>query len=113
VNLALMEWYNEIVHAFQNVPPVFDPVLWETRDGIVIAADWAEGFNDAIKLPPNAWKPLLNDPVGSRLLKPISVLCGESRGVEASVEAELMRHASDQLSDGIIGIHRYWKSRQA
>lgn len=114
VNSALMEWYNEVVHAFQHTPPVFDPVYWETADGIVIAADWAEGFNDAMKLRPKAWKALLDDPVGSRLLNPIRVLCGEGgEVVEPNLEAQLMREAGDQLSDSIIGIHRYWKSRRA
>ena len=42
-----MERYKEIVAAFQDNPPSFDPAFWETKDGFVIAADWAEGFYDA------------------------------------------------------------------
>ena len=58
---AIMERYNEIVRGFQDTPPSFEPVFWETKDGLVIAADWAEGFYDAINLRPKAWKPLFQD----------------------------------------------------
>jgi hypothetical protein len=47
---AITERYNEIVRAFQDNPPSFDPVFCETKDGLVIAGDWAAGFYDAINL---------------------------------------------------------------
>jgi yecA family protein len=56
-----MQRYNEIVRGFQETPPDFSPIYWETNDGVVIAADWAEGFNDAIKLRADAWKVLADD----------------------------------------------------
>lgn len=68
---ALMSRYNEIAIGFQDQPPSFEPIFWETKDGLIIAADWAEGFNDAIRLRPKAWRPLVEDAVGSKLLRPI------------------------------------------
>jgi uncharacterized protein len=113
ITSALMEWYNEIVRGFQSVPPIFDPVFWETKDGIIIAADWAEGFNDAIKLKSKAWKLLFDDPSASGLLEAIQVLCGETANrLDANKEAELMREAADQLPDSVIGIHAFWQSRR-
>jgi uncharacterized protein len=110
---ALMEWYNEVVRGFLVTPPMFDPVFWEAKDGVIIAADWAEGFNDAIKLKPKAWRPLFDDPSSSALLEPIQVLCGETgKRHDPKMEAELMRKAADELPDGVIGIHAFWQSRR-
>jgi uncharacterized protein len=108
---AIMERYDEIVRAFQDTPPSFDPVFWETKDGLVIAADWAEGFYDAINLRPKAWKPLLEDQTGSKLLKPILILCGKQEGtsdLSPAVESELMKEAADQLEASVVAIHQFW-----
>lgn len=105
---AIMARYNEIVRGFLETPPDFDPIYWETKDGVVIAADWAEGFNDAIKMRPDAWKGLANDKEHSALLRPIMVLCGSESHRDRDEEAELMGKAGDELAASIIGIHRYW-----
>jgi uncharacterized protein len=77
---ALMARYNEIIRGFQQTPPDFDPVFWETNKGIVIAADWAEGFNDAVIMRRSAWKPLFDDIDGSKLFKPLAILCFINEG---------------------------------
>ena len=78
----------------------------------MIAADWAEGFNDAIKLIRNVWQPLFDDPEASKLLKPIQMLCGEAGGIMSTgAEAELMRTVTDQLGESLIGIQAPWKSQ--
>jgi uncharacterized protein len=111
---AIMERYNEIVHAFQDSPPSFDPVFWETKDGLIIAADWAEGFNDAIELRRNSWQPLYNEKRGLQLLKPIMILCGKQGRVrDREMEAQLMAEAADELPASIIAIHEFWNSRKA
>lgn len=77
----------------------------------MIAADWAEGFSDAIKLKRNVWQPLFDDPEASKFLRPIQVLCGETGDVmNADAEAELMRTATDQLAESVLGIQAFWKS---
>jgi hypothetical protein len=35
--------------------PTFDPIFWTARGGTLIAADWAEGFLQAIMLRMDAW----------------------------------------------------------
>jgi uncharacterized protein len=108
---ALMARYNEIVRGFQHNPPDFEPIFWETKNGLVIAADWAEGFNDAIKMRPKAWKPLLDHKDGANLLKPIIILCGDKNDVgrdDPAVESELMARATDDLPESIVAIHAFW-----
>jgi hypothetical protein len=39
--------------------PTFDPIFWTARGGTLIAADWAEGFLQAIMLRMDAWDRLL------------------------------------------------------
>jgi uncharacterized protein len=112
---ALMARYNEIVREFQNTPPDFEPIFWETKDGLVIAADWAEGFNDAIKMRPMAWKPLLDHKDGTDLLKPIMILCGNQNDVgrdDPTVESELMAKATDDLPACIFAIHAFWNRQK-
>ena len=112
---AIMERYNEIVRVFQDIPSSFDPVFWETRDGLVIAADWAEGFYDAINLRPKAWKPLFQDGIGSELMKPLMILCGKQEGasdLSPSAKSGLMREAGDQLPSAVIAIHQFWLERR-
>jgi uncharacterized protein len=109
VTSAIMDRYNEIVRGFQDSPPDFDPVLWQTKDGLVIAADWAEGFNDAIKLRPQLWQRLIDDPENADLLSPVMILCGSESHRGHEVEAGLMAKATDELSESIIEIYRYWR----
>jgi uncharacterized protein len=112
---AIMERYNEIVRGFQENPLNFYPVFWETKDGLVIAADWAEGFYDAINLRTKAWQPLFQDRTSFKLMKPIMILCGKQEGasdLSPSAESELMREAGDQLSSAVIAIHQFWLERR-
>src|SRR5436305_13381290 len=53
---AIMARYNEILR--QLADDTFNPIFWTTRDGTLIAADWAEGFLQAIMLRMDAWEPL-------------------------------------------------------
>ncbi len=106
---ALMERYNEIVGGFDRSPPAFAPIFWKTKDGTVIAADWAAGFYDAIMLRRKAWKPLFDHREGSKLLDPILTLSGEMVGRDPGVESQLMKKATEQIVDSIFGIHAFWK----
>src|SRR5476649_2813700 len=107
-----MARYNEIVRGFQNCRPDFEPIFWETKNGLVIAADWAEGFNDAIKSRPKAWKPLLNHKDGTKLLGPIMILCGDRNDLDRdnpAAESELIAKATDDLPASIVAIQAFWK----
>jgi len=110
---AIMERYNEIIRGFQETPPHFDPVFWETKDGLIIAADWAEGFNDAIELHRSSWQSLYDDKRGLQLLNPIIVLCGkQNRFRDRELEAQLMAEAADELPASVMAIHEFWASRR-
>lgn len=109
---AVMARYNEIIRGFQQSPPCFDPVFMETDDGLVIAADWAEGFNDAIKLRPRFWKPLFDDRKLSNLLQPVMILCGSESHRNQVTETAMMAQATHELTNSIIGIHAYWRDRK-
>lgn len=112
---AIMERYNEIIRGFQESPPYFDPVFWETKDGLVIAADWAEGFYDAINMRSKAWDALFADQAGLKLMDPIITLCGkheDASDLGPTVEAELMRKATNQLEESVIAVHQFWLARR-
>ena len=57
---AIMGRYNEILHLLQHAPEEFEPIFWTTEDGEAVAADWAEGFMEAVELRPRAWQALLD-----------------------------------------------------
>ena len=50
---ATMGRYNEILHLLQHAPDEFEPIFWTTKDGEAVAADWAEGFMEAVELRPS------------------------------------------------------------
>jgi yecA family protein len=75
---AIMARYNEILH--QIADDTFDPIFWTARGGTLIAADWAEGFLQAIMLRMDAWDRLLKSKRDGQLLIPILALCGDENG---------------------------------
>jgi len=77
---TIMGRYNEILRALSTDPEAYAPLFWEDPSGEVIAADWAEGFVDAIRLRPEAWRPLLEDREALVMLMPILALCGDAEG---------------------------------
>jgi uncharacterized protein len=67
---ALMGHYNALAQALDSgEPDDLAPVYWiHGEEEIVLAADWAEGFLDAMRLRPNAWAPLAEDGEAGHLL---------------------------------------------
>jgi uncharacterized protein len=114
---AIMGRYNEILRELDTDPEGYEPVFWEGPDGEMIAADWAEGFVDAIRLRPEAWQPLVEDPEALVLLIPILALCGDEEGgspLELDLEenAELLAEAPELIPVCVAGMHRFWKERR-
>ena len=68
---SLMVRYNEILRDVAD--DAFAPIFWTDRKGTVVATDWAEGFLQAIKLRPDAWKPLFTSERDGKLLFPILI----------------------------------------
>jgi uncharacterized protein len=66
---SMMARYNHILRQIEEGD--LDPVFWATPDGTVVAADWAEGFLQAIRLHIDAWEPLFMSKRDQDLLFPI------------------------------------------
>jgi uncharacterized protein len=114
---TIMGRYNEILRELDTDPEGYEPVFWEGPDGEVIAADWAEGFVDAIRLRPEAWRPLLEDREALILLMPILALCGDAEGgspleLDPEEDADLLAQAPDLIPACVVGMHGFWKERR-
>jgi uncharacterized protein len=111
----IMTRYNEILRVLDTDPGAYAPIFWEGPDGEVIAADWAEGFADAVRFRPDAWRPLLEDRLANVLLTPIMVLCDEPAGgspLDPEVRAALQSEVADGIPVCVAGIHALWKGRR-
>jgi uncharacterized protein len=110
----IMGRYNEILRQIEN--DALDPVFWADRDGTVIAADWAEGFLQAITLRADAWKRLFKSKRDGELLLPILALCGDENGhsllgIEPDEEDALMKEAAELIPACVIDIAAYWRAK--
>ena len=115
---AIMARYNEILAAAQHGPGHLAPVFWVGPDGeTVIAADWAEGFVDAMKLRAEAWLPLIQDSAAGVLLAPIVGLCVDEDGGPLLAHdgeetmAELVAEAPGTIPLCVAAIHAYWREQ--
>jgi uncharacterized protein len=110
--------YDEILRVLASDPEGYAPVFWEGPDGEAIAADWAEGFADAVRLRPEAWRPLLEDREARVMLMPILALCGDAEDgspLELDPEADaadLLAEAPGLIPACVAGIDRFWKERR-
>ncbi len=113
----IMARYNEIIHLLDDEPGAFEPILYETPDGRMLAADWAEGFMDAFALRVDAWDPLFEDGDGQLLLGPIMAHLHDKDGkpfFDGSPEEkqEIQEECLQSLPYAIKGIHEFWKARR-
>ena len=113
---TIMGRYNEIAAALEAGPTELDPVFWEHRDGTVLAADWAEGFREAIALRAGSWTPLFQDAEASSLLVPILALCGDEDGsdllpVPPDMQKAMLAEAPELIPVCVCAIRRFWRER--
>jgi uncharacterized protein len=114
---TIMGRYNEILRALSTDPETYAPLFWEGPDGEVIAADWAEGFVDAVRLRPEAWRPLLEDREALVMLMPILALCGDAEDgspleLDPEEDADLLAQAPELIPACVAGIDGFWKERR-
>jgi uncharacterized protein len=111
---AIMGRYNEILRQVED--EALEPVFWADRDGTFIAADWAEGFLQAIILRADAWKRLFKSKRDSQLLFPILALCGDENGdallgLAPDEEDTVMEEAAEFIPACVIAIAAYWRAK--
>ena len=112
---AIMGRYNAILREIEAGR--FEPLVWETSDGTVIAADWAEGFLRAVALRPDTWEPLMRSKRHGILLLPILALCGDEAGesilgLDAEANDRAMAEAPDLIPACVGQIAAYWRRRR-
>jgi uncharacterized protein len=111
---AIMGRYNEITR--QIAADTFAPIFWADRNGTLIAADWAEGFLQAIMLRADAWGPLFKSKRDGQLLLPILALCGDENGesmlgLSPDEEDRVMEEMTDFVPDCVTAIANYWRAK--
>lgn len=112
---AIMSRYNDILG--QIADGGIEPIFMETPNGDVIAADWAEGFMQAVRLRPEAWKQLLTSERDFTLLVPIAALCCDEDGeclldIEPEVEDKLYEEAGELVPAVALAIADYWRGER-
>lgn len=116
---AIMGRYNEIAQSLDGHPDDLALIFWQYgEDGTLIAADWAEGFLDAIDMRRDAWLPLIRDKKAGILLMPILALCDDQEGqpilpLDAEAEAELVAEAPEMIPVCVFGIRDFWRKRMS
>ncbi len=111
---AIMGRYNEILR--QIADDDLDPVFWVDRGGTLIAADWAEGFLQAIVLRADAWERLFKSKRDGQLLVPILALCGDENGesllgIPPEEEDRVMEEAAEFIPACVTAIAAYWSGK--
>jgi len=106
---TIMGRYNTIVREVEA--GAFGPLFWETVDGTVVVADWAEGFMHAVALRADAWEPLMRSKRLGRLLLPNED--GESvLGLDLDEEVRVMTEVAELIPACVIEIAAYWRKRR-
>ncbi len=113
----IMARYNEIIQQMDDEPGAFEPIFYEAPDGSVLAADWAEGFMEAIGLRVDAWDALFEDEDARLLIGPIMAYLHDKDGkpfIDGSPEEmiKLREESAQSLPNAIKGIHDFWKARR-
>ena len=72
---------------------------------------------DAVRLRPEAWRPLLEDREALVLLMPTQALCGDEEGglplgLDPEAEAELLAEAPALIQARVAGIAAFWRERR-
>jgi uncharacterized protein len=111
---TIMGRYNEILRQIANDD--LDPVFWADGGGTVIAADWAEGFLQAIMMRADAWEPLFKSKRDGQLLIPVLALCGDQNGesllgLPADEEDRVMEEATEFVPACVTAIAAYWQAK--
>ncbi len=114
---AIMARYNDIIHQLDDEPGVFEPIFFEAPDGRALAADWAEGFMDAVGLRADAWASIFDDEDAKLLIAPIMAQLHDENGkpfIDGSLEEmqNIREEGAQHLPLAIKGLYEFWKARR-
>jgi uncharacterized protein len=112
---TIMGRYNAILREAEA--GAFGPIFWTRADGTTIAADWAEGFMQAVALRADAREPLMRSRRYGRLLVPILALCSDEAGESLlgfgpDKEDQVMAEAAEFIPLCVTEIAAYWRKRR-
>lgn len=113
---AIMGRYNQILRQLERNE--LAPLFWTGPEGQVLAADWAEGFMDGVRLRIDAWEALLRDDDDQSMLFPILVLSSDELGnnplgLEPDERTEIAFKVPDLIPDCAWGIYQFWRERES
>jgi uncharacterized protein len=110
----IMARYNEILRQIDD--DTLDPVFWANSDGTLIAAEWAEGFLQAVMLRMDAWGRLFKSKRDGQILFPILALCGDENGesllgITPEDEDRVMEEVIEFIPACVTAIAAYWRGQ--
>ncbi len=113
VTEAVGSRYVEILDGLSLSPPRVAPLLWEAKEGHVIAMDWCEGFMEAVGLRPKEWLRLTESGTSGHLVTPILVHLldddGNSvLGIPQGELAEALDVAAEAIPEVVGDIYAFW-----
>ncbi len=117
----IMARYNEILSTLASDPDSFEPIFWASgEEEEPIVTDWAAGFLEAVKLRPELWEKLTQDPEAGGLFAAILMLGSDldelavEGGELTPEEAEqLLEDGPELIPDAVIGIYEFWAAQRA
>ena len=114
---TLMLRFNSILIKLDTDPNSYQPLLWRAPDGRMLAADWAEGFLDAIKLHRTSWD-VIFQPEHLQLIAPIAAFWGDASnpllaGKNEKTVTDLLNKMVELLPNAVVAIHQFWKNRRS
>lgn len=111
----IMARYNEILQELTTDPETFEPIFWAGDDEEPVVTDWAAGFLEAVRIRPEAWQKLTDDPDAGGLFAALLLIGSDLddmavKGGELSEEEieQLLEDGPDLIPDAVIGIHAFW-----
>jgi uncharacterized protein len=92
--------YDEIATTVRNGPRELTPLFWVGPSGQEIVDDWAAGFLDAVRLSPDAWRPVFESDDAFLAILPLLIAELDAEGLQKmNISGEVQRETLQQLPE--------------